>query len=83
MIKFVLVAMLLFPNGTYQLTYNDDLQFQTAENCRIYMEQNYDLVQMGLEVWMKNEHGEEHGIEIQRIGCAPEKEKSKETGIDA
>lgn len=81
--KFVLVAMLMFPNGTYQLTYNSDFSFPNAQACQNYVNDNYDLVETGLKVWIDMEYGIGNNIEVQRIGCAPEEENPKGTGINA
>ena len=80
--KFVLVAMLMFPNGTYQLTYNSDFTFPNAEACQQYVDKNYELVENGLKVWIDIEHGKDNEIIIQRIGCSPEKD-SDEKAISA
>ena len=70
--KWLIVALLLFPNGYENVISNTQLLFSDEKTCREYVIINDNLLRHGITVYLNSMFGYNHEIKINGISCLDE-----------
>jgi hypothetical protein len=80
--KWLIVALLLFPNGDENVIHNQQLSFSDKESCREYVMINANLFRHGINVYLNSMFGYNHEVKIQSVHCEKEKDPEKKKTDD-
>ena len=76
--KWLIVALLLFPNGHENVISNEELLFSDEKSCREYVMTNTDLLSHGINVYLNSMFGYNNEIKIQSVDCEEQNDEEKE-----
>ena len=76
--KWLIVALLLFPNGDENVIHNQQLSFSDKESCREYVMTNNNLLRHGITVYLNSMFGYNNEIKIQSVDCEEQNDEEKE-----
>ena len=67
--KWLIAALLLYPNGNVNVIYNQELFFPTEQSCIDYVMLNNNSIRLGAKVFLNNQLGYDHEVKVQSITC--------------
>ena len=67
--KWLIAALLLYPNGNVNVIYNQELFFSNEQSCVDYVMLNNNSIHLGVNVYLNDQFGYNHEIKIQSITC--------------
>ena len=67
--KWLIAALLLYPNGNVNVIYNQELFFPTEQSCIDYVMLNNNSIRMGANVFLNDQLGYNHGVKVQSVTC--------------
>ena len=76
--KWLIVALLLFPNGHENVISNEELLFSDDKSCREYVMTNNNLLRHGITVYLNSMFGYNNEIKIQSVDCEEQNDEEKE-----
>jgi len=76
--KWLIVALLLFPNGHENVISNEELLFSDEKSCREYIMTNDNLLHHGINVYLNSMFGYNNEIKIQSVDCEEQNDEEKE-----
>ena len=76
--KWLIVALLLFPNGHENVISNEELLFSDEKSCREYVMTNNNLLRHGITVYLNSMFGYNNEIKIQSVDCEEQNDEEKE-----
>ena len=76
--KWLIVALLLFPNGYENVISNTQLLFSDEKTCREYVIINDNLLRHGINVYLNSMFGYDNEIKIQSLRCEEQNDEEKE-----
>ena len=76
--KWLIVALLLFPNGYENVISNEELLFSDEKSCREYVMTNNNLLRHGITVYLNSMFGYNNEIKIQSVDCEEQNDEEKE-----
>ena len=76
--KWLIVALLLFPNGHENVISNEELLFSDEKSCREYIMTNDNLLHHGINVYLNSMFGYNNEIKIQSVNCEEQNDEEKE-----
>ena len=76
--KWLIVALLLFPNGYENVISNTQLLFSDEKTCREYVIINDNLLRHGINVYLNSMFGYNNEIKIQSVDCEEQNDEEKE-----
>ena len=76
--KWLIVALLLFPNGYENVISNEELLFSDEKSCREYIMTNDNLLHHGINVYLNSMFGYNNEIKIQSVDCEEQNDEEKE-----
>ena len=76
--KWLIVALLLFPNGYENVISNEELLFSDEKSCREYIMTNDNLLHHGINVYLNSMFGYNNEIKIQSVNCEEQNDEEKE-----
>ena len=76
--KWLIVALLLFPNGYENVISNEELLFSDEKSSREYIMTNDNLLHHGINVYLNSMFGYNNEIKIQSVNCEEQNDEEKE-----
>ena len=76
--KWLIIALLLFPNGYENVISNEELLFSDEKSCREYVMTNNNLLRHGITVYLNSMFGYNNEIKIQSVDCEEQNDEEKE-----
>jgi len=76
--KWLIIALLLFPNGYENVISNEQLLFSDEKSCREYVMTNDNLLRHGITVYLNSMFGYNNEIKIQSVDCEEQNDEEKE-----
>ena len=76
--KWLIIALLLFPNGYENVISNTQLLFSDEKSCREYVMTNNNLLRHGITVYLNSMFGYNNEIKIQSVDCEEQNDEEKE-----
>ena len=67
--KWLIIALLLYPNGNVNVIYNQELFFPNKQSCVKYVMLNNNSIRLGAKVFLDDWLGYNHGVKVQSITC--------------
>ena len=67
--KWLIAALLLYPDGNVNVIYNQELFFPNEQSCVDYVMLNNNSIHLGVNVYLNDQFGYNHEIKIQSITC--------------
>ena len=67
--EWLIVALLLYPNGNVNVIYNQELFFPDEQSCINYVMMNNNSIRLGANVFLNDQLGYDHGVKVQSITC--------------
>ena len=67
--KWLIIALLLYPNGNVNVIYNQELFFSNEQSCVDYVMLNNNSIRLGAKVFLNNQLGYDHEVKVQSITC--------------
>ena len=66
---YLIVALLVFPNGVQQDMNYTAIPFSNKINCLAYLDIEKNFVQESLDVYLDNRFGLDHNIKVESFTC--------------
>ena len=76
--KWLIIAILLLPNGELNMIHNQEFAFADKHSCREYVMTNTDLLSHGINVYLNSMFGYDNEIKIQSLRCEEQNDEEKE-----
>ena len=67
--KWLIIALLLYPVGNVSVIYNQELFFSNEQSCVDYVMLNNNSIHLGAKVFLDDWLGYNHGVKVQSITC--------------
>ena len=80
--KWLIIALLLMPNGKLNMIHNEQINFSDKNSCIDYVSRNVEQLQHGINIYLNSLFDYNHEIKINGISCMDEETYYEEEVVE-